>query len=125
MSPKKKKSATQLNTQKAMHLVLNCYDCDLKKITDMKVTYNLLIKIPSLIGAKIMSFPYVVDAPGCPGLTAVVFLDASAITVHTFTDRKFVGVDVYFAKKFDSKKVIKEVKMSYAPKKTKHLILER
>lgn len=110
-----------------MHLILNCHNCDHEKSGDMRLTYDLLRDLPPVIDMKIMSLPYVVEATGNPGLTAAVYVDASALTIHTYPQRGtgFVAVDVYSCKPFDHRKVIEMVAETYSPEHIDQLLIQR
>ncbi|MBI2442422.1 MAG: S-adenosylmethionine decarboxylase [Candidatus Levybacteria bacterium] len=94
-----------------LHLMLDAYDCDPKVLNDANVVYKILDDLPEKIGMKKLIKPYVVFAeandkndPG--GWSGFVIIQESHIAIHTFIKRRFITVDVYSCKSFDTGKTI-------------------
>ena len=90
-----------------LHLMLDAYNCDPKVLNDANVVYKLLDELPEKIGMKKLIKPYVVFAeandkkdPG--GWSGFVIIQESHIAIHTFIKRRFITVDVYSCKPFDT-----------------------
>lgn len=98
-----------------LHLMLDAYNCDPLVLRDQTLVYNILDDLPVKLGMKQLSKPYVVFAednhikdPG--GWSGFVMIQESHISVHTFIKRRFISVDVYSCKDFDTKKTIRYFK---------------
>jgi len=115
-----KYSHSQQNTNNknvpfGMHLMFDAYDCDPSVLDDANVLYNLLDGLPAKLGMRPMIKPYIVRTPGNDkrdpgGWSGFVLIEESHISFHTFVRRKFVTVDIYTCKSFDTERATKELK---------------
>jgi S-adenosylmethionine decarboxylase len=111
-------------TQFGYHLTLDFYNCPKDKLSDIGLCYQILEKLPSALGMKPLSPPYVIEAPSNEkeggkdpgGITGYIVIAESHISLHTFTLRGFVSLDVYSCKKFDYSKAIKYLERNFEPK---------
>lgn len=87
------------------HLMLDLKDCNIDKLNDMRWVFDLLDRLPDEIGmTKITQpqvFPYSGLVPEDEGITGLVVIAESHITVHTFTKKNYVFIDVFSCKPFD------------------------
>lgn len=93
------------------HMTLDLYECPLNKLNDLKLCYTILDELPTLLGMIKLTPPYVMEAesnvtrggkdPG--GITGFVVIAESHISLHSFTYRGFISLDIYSCKKFDYK----------------------
>ena len=85
------------------HLMMDCHRC--QQLDDMQAVYDVLDKLSELLGmTKIMPpyvFPYSGLVPEDAGITGVVVIAESHITIHTFTLKDFLFVDVFSCNPFD------------------------
>ena len=104
-----------------LHLLLDGYDCNPKKLTDFEVVYNFLSETPKNMGMTKMIEPYVVrwkDKNGVvPGLTGFVTIAESHLAVHTFPDEKRVYADIFSCRPFDFKFAVNYFKNVFEPEK--------
>ena len=104
-----------------LHLLLDGYGCDEKKLRDMDNVYDFLNKLPNKLRMTKMMQPYVVKwkDPGCltPGLTGFVTIAESHLAVHTFPDDGRVYADIFSCKQFDTGNIEKYFHESFLPKK--------
>lgn len=82
------------------HLTLDGYGGDPKLLDDMKRVFHALDELPTLLGMKKITTPYVVHFPGnghkdMGGHSGFVMIAESHISCHTFPKNRFVSVDVY------------------------------
>ena len=88
------------------HLFLDCYGCPREKLTDMDLIFEALDKFPKKIGmTKIMSpyvFKYHGSAPEDWGISGMVLIAESHITIHTFPEKEHVFIDVFSCREFDA-----------------------
>jgi S-adenosylmethionine decarboxylase len=106
-----KRNVNKKTTPFGMHLMLDMYNCSFDALNDKQIVYNALKSLPKKIKMKILLEPIVVFAqpngkkdPG--GWSGFVILQESHMSVHTFIKRKFVTIDVYACKEFDSEFVL-------------------
>ncbi|MEW6329635.1 MAG: adenosylmethionine decarboxylase, partial [Candidatus Micrarchaeota archaeon] len=93
------------------HLMLDCYGCNRKKLEDIKFVYNFLDRFADDIGMhKIMppyAFSYCGTKPEDWGVSGIILIAESHISVHTFPEKGFVSIDLFSCKEFDVKRAIK------------------
>lgn len=115
------------------HLIFDGYGCNPDKLGDMELCFDALNKIVEL--AKMTKFhePYVLKTAGNEtlggkdpgGFSGFVMIHESHITIHTFTRRGFITVDLYSCSQFDEKGVVKYLKKTFEPKDENILKIER
>lgn len=95
-----------------MHLMIDAYDCSPEVLNDKDLVSSILAELPGKIGMTKMMEPVVMWAdandkkdPG--GWSGFVMIKESHIAIHTFIKRRFVTIDVYSCKDFDTKTAIK------------------
>ncbi|MBU0671395.1 MAG: S-adenosylmethionine decarboxylase [Candidatus Margulisbacteria bacterium] len=88
------------------HLMLDCYGCPKDKLADMDFIFNLLDTFPQKIKATKIMAPYVFkyhgQTPDDWGLSGVVLIAESHISIHTFPDKGNAFVDIFSRKEFDT-----------------------
>ena len=105
-----KKKAKTVNF--GLHLTLDGYDCDTKLLNSMEHVFRVLDDLPDYMGMKKLITPYVVEAPANDkkdpgGYSGFVMIQESHISVHTFPKRRFISIDVYSCKNFNTSKTQK------------------
>ncbi|MEM3399565.1 MAG: adenosylmethionine decarboxylase [Candidatus Micrarchaeia archaeon] len=88
------------------HLMLDCYGCNKKKLGDLDYIYKFLDAFPALIGMHKIMPPVttVYESQMKPedwGISGVVLIAESHISVHTYPEKRYVVVDVFSCKDFD------------------------
>lgn len=91
------------NSLFGMHLTIDGYMGDCELLNDMSLVFNLLNELPEKIGMHKMMPPYVVFSPflnekDSGGVSGFVMIVESHISIHTFSKKKFVSIDVYTCK---------------------------
>jgi len=88
------------------HMMLDCYGCPREKLSDLDLIYKLLDELPAGIGlTKVMSphvFRYSGRVPEDWGVSGVVLIAESHISVHTFPDKGHAFIDIFSCKDFDT-----------------------
>jgi S-adenosylmethionine decarboxylase len=98
-----------------MHLMFDATNCDVKVLDDANLLYELLDKLPKTLKMRAMIKPYIVRTPGNNkhdpgGWSGFVLIEESHISFHTFVKRRFVTLDIYTCKDFDTTLAIKTLK---------------
>ena len=100
------KNATEVQYGFGPHLMLDCYGCPREKLGDMDLIFNTLDTFPPKIGMnKIMPpyvFKYVGKVPEDWGISGVVLIAESHISIHTFPDKDHAFIDIFSCKDFDT-----------------------
>jgi S-adenosylmethionine decarboxylase len=86
-----------------LHLMLDAYGALGERLSDMALLYRTLAELPGLIGMRRVGLPQVleVDEEGIAGLSGFVFIMESHISIHTYSERGFITIDIYSCKDFD------------------------
>jgi len=95
-----------------MHLVIDGYGSDPRIMQDEEFIYQLLDSYPSQIGMTKISGPtvfrYVGSNPKDWGISGLVFIAESHISIHTFVERCYINIDVFSCKDFNAEQIIKD-----------------
>ncbi len=96
-----------------MHLILDGYSSDAELLQDKEFIYQLLDGYPAEIGMNKIAPPYVIryvgNKPEDWGISGIVLIAESHISIHTFVERRYVNIDVFSCKDFDVEKVVKDL----------------
>ena len=89
------------------HLILDLRCCDENKLKDYKLIFDILYELPEKIGMTKITQPYVFPYSGLvpedKGITGIVIIAESHISIHTFQEKDYCFVDVFSCKPFDYK----------------------
>ena len=112
-----------------MHLLIDGYTADRKLLWDEAIVREFLESYPSKLGMRPISPPNVVTYKGSNesdwGISGVVLIAESHISLHTFPERNYLNVDIFSCKWFDSEKASCEVAKLFRVKGTKSKLIER
>ena len=113
-----------------MHLVMDGYGADPKRLQDEALVHELLEEYPDAIGMTKISEPFVYryDTGSVPtdwGVSGFVLIAESHISVHTFPDRGYMNVDIFSCKAFDSEAAVRELKGRFGIDSVKTAVLDR
>lgn len=93
------------NTFFGPHLTLDLNKCNVDKLSDYRFIFNLLNELPEKIGMTKITQPYVFPynglVPEDSGITGVVIIAESHISIHTFEQKSYVFIDLFSCKDFD------------------------
>lgn len=89
------------------HLLLDLNSCNAATLDDLETCYSLLKNLPEMVGMTAITQPYVFryagPIPEDQGITGVVIIAESHISLHTYPQKQFAFVDVFSCKPFDVK----------------------
>lgn len=113
-----------------LHLTLDGYFCDTRKLDDMALVVRSLTELPDRMGMKRLIPPYVVEAAGNKkkdpgGYSGFVIIQESHVSVHTFPARRFVSIDVYSCKNFRTAPVVSYFRRTFGIRKIEKNIVVR
>jgi len=87
------------------HLVLDLNDCNPAILSDLTAVYDVLNELPDLINMHKITQPYVFPYSGLvpedKGITGMVIIAESHISIHTFSEKNYAFIDVFSCKDFD------------------------
>jgi S-adenosylmethionine decarboxylase len=99
------------------HLMLDCQSNRKDLLGDMAFIYQVLDELPDLIGmTKIIPpyvFPYSGKVPEDKGVTGVVIIAESHLTIHTFSDKDYLFCDIFSCNSFDTDKAIEYLTQAF------------
>jgi len=85
---------------------MDMYGCNKKKLKDVNFVFNFLDELPSLIGMTKIMPPYTFSYSGLKpedwGVSGIVLIAESHISIHTFVDKNYASVDIFSCKDFDT-----------------------
>ncbi|MEW6142369.1 MAG: S-adenosylmethionine decarboxylase [Chloroflexota bacterium] len=97
-----------------MHLIIDGYGSDAGILQDEKLLYEFLDTYPSQIGMTKISQPMVIrytgNNPDDWGISGFVFIAESHISVHTFVEPRYINIDVFSCKHFDTERVLADLR---------------
>lgn len=87
------------------HLTLDLSMCNKDRLSDYNFVFKLLNELPEIIGMTKITQPYVFPYSGLvpedKGITGMVIIAESHISIHTFEEKDYVFIDVFSCKGFD------------------------
>lgn len=112
------KKHTKNHVPFGLHLMLDAYNCPREILDNQNLVYEFLDEMPNLLKMKKLIKPYVVFAEGNDkkdpgGWSGFVIIQESHVSIHTFTKREFVTVDVYSCTQFDPQIAINYFKKQF------------
>jgi len=114
---------------KGIHVVMDCYDCDEERMDDMEHIYRVLDTIPNMLDmTKIIPpyvFPYCGKVPEDRGVTGVVIIAESHITIHTFVERGYMFCDIFSCIAFDPSDTVDYVVEQFGVKHCRKVEIDR
>jgi S-adenosylmethionine decarboxylase len=88
------------------HLMVDGYHCNADKLADPDFIFETLDKFPDTIKMTKLMPPYVFkyqgQTPADSGVSGVVLIAESHITLHTFPDQQHFFVDIFSTKSFNA-----------------------
>jgi len=95
--------STYSQAELGRHLMLDLFDCPKEKLSSLSFITSFLEKFPGEIDMHAISPAYVFtrEEEGESGISGVILIAESHITVHTFPSKNMAFVDVFSIKEFD------------------------
>jgi S-adenosylmethionine decarboxylase len=95
-----------MNNNKGVHYIVNAYDCE-TNLDSVKAVEKLLNELVEKVGMTKLSVPTVLfhNAENIEnsGVTGIILLSESHITIHTFSNRGEFYMDLFSCKPYDVK----------------------
>jgi len=96
-----------------MHLIIDGYSSNSDILQSEEFIYQLLDQYPAEIGMTKIAPPYVLRYVGAKpeewGVSGLVLIAESHISIHTFVERRYANIDVFSCKSFNANQVIKDL----------------
>ncbi len=111
------------------HLMLDLYDCNKKKLKDVQFIYKFLDSLPGLIGMTKIMPPYTFAYSGKVkedwGVSGVVLIAESHISVHTFPEKGYLSLDIFSCNDFDVDEASEYIINAFEAKRVERHFLNR
>ncbi|HEX8966148.1 MAG TPA: S-adenosylmethionine decarboxylase [Patescibacteria group bacterium] len=99
--------------QKRYHIIIDLENISPQYLTNEKSLRDFLKKLPSVINMHVLKGPIIAKGiPENPGLSGLVIIDYSHISIHTFSKSREALVDIFSCKPYDVEKA-KEAVLDY------------
>ena len=93
------------------HLTLDLKGCPREVLENYKLHFDYLKKLPEMIGMTPITQPYVFPYSGLvaedKGITGIVIIAESHLSIHSFEDKGYTFIDMFSCKDFDVDAAIK------------------
>lgn len=97
------------------HLMIDAYNCDPAVLDDPQKLYAMMQELLKILDMNALTPPYIIKAeesgqkdPG--GWTGFMIIAESHISFHSFVKRKFMTMDIYSCKHFESDEALSYIK---------------
>jgi len=111
------------------HLTLDLIDCPKEKLSDYNLHFDLLKKLPEMIGMTPITQPYVFPYSGLvpedKGITGIVIIAESHLSIHSFEEKGYTFIDIFSCKPFDTTEAEKLIVEWFQPKRYERAITQR
>lgn len=99
------------------HLILDCYGCPCEPLHNVDTIYRFLADMPPVLGMVPIGPPQlaVFDNPALAGVTGIIQIVTSHISVHTYALKGCLFMDLFSCKPFDRDDVLKRVRNAFRP----------
>jgi S-adenosylmethionine decarboxylase len=101
------------------HLAMDLWGCPHDKLSDLRLHFDFLNEIPDIIGMTKITQPYVFPYQGLvptdAGVTGIIIIAESHLSIHSFEHKGHTFLDIFSCKTFDTERVIKEAIQRFKP----------
>jgi S-adenosylmethionine decarboxylase len=112
-----------------MHLIIDGFGKNKDILQDESFIQDLLNAYPAKIGMTKISDPIVFRYSGAKpedwGVSGLVFIAESHISLHTFVERKFINIDVFSCKDFDAERIMADMRNNFELVKMRSCLVRR
>jgi len=111
------------------HITLDLSGCNIEKLQNLQLHFDLLNTLPEKIGMTKITQPYVFPYSGLvpedKGITGIVIIAESHISIHSFEEKNYCFVDIFSCCPFNTQKAIDVILDTFEPSSHKINIVER
>lgn len=113
-----------------MHLMLDGYGCDRRRLEDLSLIYDFLSQYPAHMEMTKIMPPYVFrydlsKKPEDWGVSGFVLIAESHISIHTFPEKGYLSLDIFSCKPFDADRAVSHIQRMFSVEKTEIKLLDR
>lgn len=111
------------------HVTIDLIGCPKEILSDYELHFNYLKMLPGLIQMTPITQPYVFPYSGLvpedKGITGIVIIAESHLSIHSFEDKGYSFIDIFSCKGFDVDKAIEITLSTFKPQTYELNIVER
>ena len=111
------------------HLTLDLIGCPKEILKDYNLHFDLLKTLPEIIGMTPITQPYVFPYSGLvpedKGITGIVIISESHLSIHSFEDKGYTFIDMFSCKPFDVEKAEKFIIDLFKPERVEKNLIQR
>ena len=111
------------------HLILEAYGCPKENLADMNRLSQVLDGYPAKLEMTKIMPPYVFTYHGAVeddwGVSGIVLIAESHISIHTFPDKQFVTLDIFSCREFDVEAAVEYFSGIFQPESVDKQLLMR
>lgn len=111
------------------HLTIDLEGCNVDKLKDLQLHFDILNDLPHLIGMTPITAPYVFPYSGLvpedSGITGIVIIAESHISIHSFDKKAYCFVDVFSCKPFNTQVALDYITQALQPTAFNVSVVER
>ena len=101
------------------HITIDLKGCPKETLSDYNLHFDYLKSLPEMINMTPITQPYVFPYSGLvpedKGITGIVIIAESHISVHSFEDKGYCFIDIFSCKDFDVERAIEITKNLFKP----------
>ena len=111
------------------HLILEAYGCPKSNLADLGRVSEVLDAYPAQLNMTKIMPPYVFTYKGTVeddwGVSGIVLIAESHISIHTFPDKQFVTLDIFSCREFDVDRAVEYFCDHFSPDRYDKQLLMR
>lgn len=101
------------------HITIDLKGCPKNVLSNYNLHFDFLKSLPTLIQMTPITQPYVFPYSGLvpedKGITGIVIIAESHISIHSFEEKGFAFIDIFSCKEFDVDKAVKIIIDTFKP----------
>ncbi len=111
------------------HLTVDLFGCNVEVLGSIEKITTVLTTLPDDINMTPISGPLVkyhqAENEMDSGVTGVIIIAESHISIHTYPKRKFASVDIFSCKEFNVNRAVEFLKQVFSPERVERNVLHR
>ncbi len=108
-------------------MFIDACEADPATLGDVGLIFSFLDALPAKIGMQKIGPPQMAQFTDCDknGVTGIVMIVTSHISIHTYTDKACFFMDVFSCKPFDANVVVELVRKTFKVGRLEYRVVER
>lgn len=111
------------------HLTLDLKGCPKEILENYELHFNYLKTLPQMIDMTPITQPYVFPYSGLvpedKGITGIVIIAESHLSIHSFQEKEYTFIDIFSCKDFDVKSAVEYTVNVFKPESFEMNVVER